>query len=229
MRYDDPALRSALAAEYALGTLRGAARRRFERLIAAHPSWRREVDRWQTRLAGMAETIPAVEPPPRLWRTIEARVPGSAADGLQRALRRWRGLALAATAAALILGTAVVLRPAPAPTGVALLSDAAARPGWVLTLQRRDGRAELQVRAAAPALPGPGQAYELWLLPGGGAAPVSLGLLPAAGARTVPLDAGQAAMLARARGLAVSLELAGGSPTGQPTGPVVYQGRLDEV
>jgi anti-sigma-K factor RskA len=45
----------------------------------------------------------------------------------------------------------------------------------------------------------------------------------------VPLDAGQAAMLARARGLAVSLEPAGGSPTGQPTGPVVYQGRLDEV
>jgi len=35
--------------------------------------------------------------------------------------------------------------------------------------------------------------------------------------------------LLQSRSLAISLEPAGGSPTGQPTGPVVYQTRLVQM
>ena len=41
MDYSRPELADKLAAEYALGTLRGPARRRFENLLPAHPSLRR--------------------------------------------------------------------------------------------------------------------------------------------------------------------------------------------
>jgi anti-sigma-K factor RskA len=84
----------------------------------------------------------------------------------------------------------------------------------------------LQARAINVAAPANGQVYELWMLPNGGAAPVSLGLLPMMGEIALPLDAARTAILANTGTLAVSVEPAGGSPTGAPTGPVVYTAPL---
>jgi anti-sigma-K factor RskA len=52
-------------------------------------------------------------------------------------------------------------------------------------------------------------------------AAVSLGVLPQAGAALVKLNAVQLAAIGGARNFAVSREPLGGSPTGQPTGPVL--------
>jgi anti-sigma-K factor RskA len=66
---------------------------------------------------------------------------------------------------------------------------------------------------------------ELWALPEGGA-PVSLGLMPASGSIDLALDDRQRAALAAAKNIAVSDEPAGGSPTGAPTGEVLYVAAL---
>jgi anti-sigma-K factor RskA len=81
-----------------------------------------------------------------------------------------------------------------------------------------DGQAVV-VAAGAPAPP-TGRALELWALTPGSSTPVSLGLLEPTGQRhlTVPNRAGTQLM--------VSQEPVGGSPTGQPTGPVLYKGTL---
>jgi anti-sigma-K factor RskA len=63
---------------------------------------------------------------------------------------------------------------------------------------------------------------ELWALAKGETRPRSLGVLPASGRRLV-------AALAPDTQLLVSLEPRGGSPTGQPTGPVVYGGTITAV
>jgi anti-sigma-K factor RskA len=62
---------------------------------------------------------------------------------------------------------------------------------------------------------------ELWALPEG-EAPVSLGLMPASGSVELALDARQRAALEATKNIAVSDEPAGGSPTGAPTGDVLY-------
>jgi anti-sigma-K factor RskA len=67
----------------------------------------------------------------------------------------------------------------------------------------------------------PGKAHELWALPEGGGAPVSLGLMPRTGDDHRVLTASQRAALAGSKQIAVSLEPEGGSPTGAPTGPVL--------
>ncbi len=60
MKYSDPALRQILAAEYALGSLHGAARVRFERLLRDDAELRRLVQEWQDDLAPLAsETRPS--------------------------------------------------------------------------------------------------------------------------------------------------------------------------
>ena len=74
-----------------------------------------------------------------------------------------------------------------------------------------------------------GKSHELWALPEGGGAPVSLGLLPQAGEQHRVLTAAQRAALAGSKQIAVSLEPEGGSPTGAPTGPVLLVAPVSQV
>lgn len=227
MRYDEPATRAALAAEYVLGSLRGAARRRFERLMAERPDWRDEVELWSTRLAGLAQTVLPVAPPESIWARIRARVNAGPAAGEPRALRWWKALAAMSSFAAIVLAVmliAVPFEPGPGPQ-VSILRDEQSRSGWVLTIALRARGAEIRV-AVEGARAIPGKAFELWAVPGAGAAPVSLGLLPSQGTATLPVSPQVLPLLQRAAALAVSIEPPGGSPTGQPTGPIAYQGKL---
>jgi anti-sigma-K factor RskA len=74
-----PGLVDRLAAEYALGVLRGAARRRFEHIARRDAAVRVAVEEWQTRVRAMAELGPGSTPPPSVWEGIERRLELSAA------------------------------------------------------------------------------------------------------------------------------------------------------
>jgi anti-sigma-K factor RskA len=71
----------------------------------------------------------------------------------------------------------------------------------------------------------PDTAWELWMLPGGDKPPVSLGLISTHETQTLTVAEQLAPRLDEAWGLAMSLEPKGGSPTGVPTGPVLYKGQ----
>ncbi len=116
----NPSLLDQLAASYALGTLRGGARRRFEALARESATVRTSAILWQERLASMTELQPAEVPSPNVWKRIEnllaaQRQPVAASApaespllaSLQKALGWWRSAALAggvATAAAVLVG-----------------------------------------------------------------------------------------------------------------------------
>ncbi|TCO80290.1 anti-sigma-K factor RskA [Plasticicumulans lactativorans] len=227
MNYRTPERRSQLAAEYVLGTLRGAARRRFEGLMAADPLLRREVRDWQEQLYGIIDLLPAAAPHPRVWAGIERRLAPAGVLPFTRPVpqRRpwlwptWAGLA---TAAALVLAIYVGLARGPVPEVgyVAVVDDGSGQAAWVV---RREASG-IVVSAVRPQRLADDRSFELWLLPPGGEAPRSLGLLSASGGTRLPLARDLLAVLPGA-GLAVSLEPVGGSPTGQPTGPVLYLGR----
>lgn len=108
-----PELLDRLAAAYALGTLRGGARRRFETLARRSPAVRTAAHLWQERLMSLTELQLAQAPGPNVWKRIEnmlaaeARpVPSDpaasvAARMLERARNLWRGAAIAAAVAGL--------------------------------------------------------------------------------------------------------------------------------
>ncbi|HEU4589604.1 MAG TPA: anti-sigma factor [Steroidobacteraceae bacterium] len=207
-----------LAAEYVLGTLRGRARRRFERWLLS-PQVGAIVKAWEDRLAGLEPRLESVAPPATVWRGIEDRL------RLRKLGRgpamRWVALAASLVIAAMVylffLSGGPVLRPLLA-TQQASIGDAQTI-YWTVELlgDNEKIRATVRGRHALEA----GKALELWVLPAQGN-PVSLGLLPASGAQLRDLTAAQRTALAGARQLAVSLEPAGGSPTGLPTGPVLH-------
>ena len=120
---DNGPLREMLAAEYALGTLRGGARQRFERLARHDTGLRDLAMAWSQRLAPLLDELQPAVPPRRVWDAIEARLPGFAARreggstlaaGWWDRLGFWRGLSAAfATVAVVALGLA--MRPGPVP------------------------------------------------------------------------------------------------------------------
>jgi anti-sigma-K factor RskA len=222
MRYDNPELQHRLAAEYVLGTLQGRARRRFEFLLAGNGELRARVAAWEARLSPWTVAASPVPVPDRVWAGIRQRLGHGVAAG-----SRWRGWALAGMATAAALAVVLVLRPAPAPRAlhdVAVLSTDKAVATWIVRASS-DGR-HLALSGLLPAAVPSGHDLELWAIPAQGA-PQSLGVLhrSADGAATLDLDTVRRARFAAAAVLAVSLEPAGGSPTGAPTGPVLYTGR----
>ncbi len=228
MNYAHPELRDRLAAEYALGTLRGPARRRFERLLAADAGLRDLVEDWELRVNLLAESAPAVPPPAGLWLRISQRLgpaPASAnfIERLWSSLGFWRGASLAAAGAAAALALYIALAPTPVPPGpsyIAVLIDADKTP---ILLAKFDAETrQLSVRSLQPATADPDHAHELWMVAGSDA-PRSLGLL-GGDETTVSLAPDQAAAFANAV-LAISLEPPGGSPTGSP-GEVMFTGAV---
>lgn len=240
MNYQRPELIERLAGEYVLGTLRGRARKRFEALIGAYLPARRAVYWWEERLARIAMELPEVAPPPHVWPRIARRIAPQPATRQPKpaATRLWQ--ALAACFALIAVGLVsyvglkepevrvrVQIQPQPLqPTQVAIVADATA-PLWVVNAFPENG--ELQVRALRAIAAPTDRVFELWMLPTSGAAPVSLGLLPVAGDVVLPLPAASAQILAASATVAVSVEPTGGSPTGAPTGPVVYTAPLVQV
>src|SRR6185503_14478355 len=184
-----------------------------------------------------------VRPPARVWRAIQERIGGAPArsDGIWGNLAFWRNLGLAASGTAAGLLAAIVFiapqapSPAPAPvvvrvpssemaaTYLAVLSDPKTqRPVLVVSAGRSSN--ELWVKTLDPAIHVPDRSLELWALPPG-QPPKSLGVIAASEKMTaLKLVAAADQAFAEVPALAVSLEPPGGSPTGAPTGPVLYTG-----
>jgi len=228
MRYDNEKLIDMLSVEYILGTLKGAARTRFEQLLKQRANWAQAFSWWESHIHLLADTVPAVNPPKRVWKSIETRLFNrNAAQGNTW----WKSFAFISTALAASLATILVLQsPKPVteitPAAVALLSTEKAQHGWLLSEKKNaNNEVEMEAISLASLETKPDNAFELWLLPADKSKPISLGLLPQQGVAKMKIPA-QLVPLMAPGSLAVTLEPVGGSPTGNPTGAVLYQGKL---
>jgi anti-sigma-K factor RskA len=241
MRYDNPRIRDIVAAEYVLGTLTISVRKRFESLAASRSDWKLAASWWAMRLHLLADTLPAVIPRKQVWQKIETRLYGNKVNVAPT--RWWRMLALgpaSLTAAMVVLmitkspeipevPARVAVNALPAPVALALLSGTDLKPGWLLRLSKnKNGQPEIKVTTLNGVKLASDKSFELWILPVNKSAPISLCLLPDQGNKQLIVSLKNVELLQQG-GLAVSLEPIGGSPTGQPTGAVLYQGKLIEI
>jgi anti-sigma-K factor RskA len=221
-----------LAAEYALGTLRGRARERFEAIARADSEVEAIRRQWEAAFAPFAERVPAVEPPARVWTRIEERIAQlGTRTGAGSSLAFWRSFGLVAGGVATVLLAAFLYlqaRPQPdaQPLMLAVLSSPApaSEARMVITFTAPD---TVHVRNYRPwkSVEDEGKGLELWALPKEGA-PRSLGMIPNVKGEMklkVPVDD---ARLLNANALALSAEPKGGSPTKQPTGRVLCSGAV---
>ncbi|CAI8725580.1 Anti-sigma factor [Pseudomonas sp. IT-P253] len=221
MNYQTPTLRRALAADYAIGLMPAAARRRFEQLLLEDAALRVELAQWLESLASLTDALPEQPVPERVWQGITARIEPQVLHVPEKR-PFWNWLRVTAAVCSLVVAVAlgVIYNRDNARYSATLLS-ADAQPA--LKVEAHENY--LKVEALALAAVDQRRSLELWAIPADGK-PISLGVIPAGGSGKVELSAAQKALIGKPIALAVSLEPKGGSPTGQPTGPVLYQGAL---
>jgi anti-sigma-K factor RskA len=225
MRLSDEAV-EALSREYALGTLHGGARRRFEQMLRTSPRVASAVESWQQRLAHLAPSVAPLQPSPALWSGLEDRLFGAPRAAPQRKgwFARW-GLPSLGGAVAGAFVCVLVLQQQPQLIGrdtvpadtlpqsyVGLLSDASGQP-VVLASSTRHGRL-LSVKLLKPIAVPPGQVARLWALPADGRAPFLVAQVPASGKAALALPDTSEHLFSKVPRLGVRLE-----PEGQALAP----------
>ncbi|WP_044561354.1 anti-sigma factor domain-containing protein [Azospirillum sp. B4] len=232
---DHPEELDALASEYVLGTANADQARSVAEALSTHPNLRAAVMAWESRLLPLAALAPPVAPSTDQWPRIEAVLNAEsepagrpAGRGTVHVLRRawgspgvWRWSTAAAAALAASLAWFAVV-PERAPRYLALMAaEGQSQPAWLVESRSR-GTVELTPLAAGK--PPAGKDLELWSITKG-AAPRAVGLVQAG--KRLPLP--RTTLAGGAVVLAISLEPKGGSPTGAPTGPVLYTGEMRRV
>ena len=222
MNYQTTALRRALAADYAIGLMPATARKRFEHLLLDDAALRVELGHWQDALASLTGTLPERPVPDHVWAGIKARIEPQVLH-VPAKKPFWMNFRLLAAACAVVLAlfVGVLYQRENTAQYNATLVNASQQPA----LRIQAFADYLQVEPLTLAALEPARVLELWAIPAGGK-PISLGLVPDAGKGRIQLSKEQQALLTAPLTLAISLEPQGGSPTGQPTGPVLYQGAL---
>ena len=222
---DSPDEPSVVAGEYVLGTLGTAEMRAVEARAAQDRLLASEIAFWEDHLAPLAQLVAPVAAPKALWLRL-ALATGIGGQRSGPSPRLWQATTFAALAAAAGFAFLAFLPRPPAPEiagaqFVAALAPLNA-PVPFLAQARADG--SIAVTRLGGAAPAAGRDFQLWELPKGAARPVSLGVLAAGGQLVRP----PGRPLAETQ-LLVSDEPTGGSPTGQPTGAVLFGGALAAV
>ena len=234
LRWTTPAPSSPtrLAAEYVAGTLRGPARRRFEALLAGASALRARCASWQARLMPLTAVFAADAAAARVARHRARRLwpqwppPRRRLVAAARVLaRRSRALASRGRVALAVLLASPPRRRRRSSSCCRAPAIAAQPPGsFVASFSGR------RPRVGDPAADTGGAARRSRARTVGGAAARRAALAGpdlGQGATVIARDKlPQRVLKGNTAALAVSLEPPGGSPTGAPTGPVVFAGKL---
>jgi anti-sigma-K factor RskA len=221
-------------AEYVLGVLDADARAAVAGEVEANDEAALAVALWQQRLIPLTERLPELAPSEDVWIRIrqqlgwnDTRSTEPRASSFWSDARPWRWISLSA---GLIAAACVVmlLRAPVRETGHGALMVATIRQDngvtdWTATMDL-DRKQIVMVPAATATIPS-GRSTELWLIPAGGT-PISIGVFRPDATSVLALNASLLAQLGPTAAMAVSIEPQGGSPTGQPTGPVIAKGAI---
>lgn len=256
--YQNTNLLDHLASSYALGTLKGGARRRLETLAARHSAIRLCIHHWQERLAGLNELSQEVEPSLNVWKRISNLLPHNsitnsakqapantlagdlkaAFDDIRVRLQWWQraswGLALASTI--LLIGSVALIKQADDATHVssqfvAVLSDDKAQDMVLVSVDYK--ARQMKLKRLSGYAEGSEKSLQLWAIdtsPSGSGKPESLGVLSAQNVIQLTANEQHLNQINRLPLLAVSLEPKGGvSGDKGPTGPVLFKGQLRSI
>lgn len=227
-----------LASEYVLGTLELAERTEVEQRLPRDAALRDAVAAWEQRLLPLTSLAQQQQPSPQLWPRISASLftPKSVqqAGGWQawwNSLAFWRLLAgggLAATAALAVLVSVQLQAPSGPGYLVVLVAPQDKSPGWIVQAGSRGGKGrDLNLIPLGPTAVPQQKALQFWTKGKDWGAPVSLGLVQPGQSRKLTLD--KLPPLQPDQLFEITLEPETGSPTGRPTGPILYIGRAVKV
>lgn len=220
-----------LAIDYALGLCEGGDETSANTLMALNRAFALSVNDWREKLTDIDLSAAPQPLPADSWamiaRRLEPRTLPRQATGrtIQRLrtlwgeLTFWRPAALALSFIVMVATLALLFVANPGPSLIAVLETPEGRPGAIVTISGKNSIVLVPLQTIAP---DESSTLEVWTLQLRDRGPVSIGRM--ASARRLVLDPSRIGPAAEGHLFEITLEPAGGSPTGRPTGPVLMKG-----
>jgi anti-sigma-K factor RskA len=219
----------AIADDYVLGLLEASDAEAIEAAMERDGELRAAIAKSRERFLPLDTGVEPAAVNGELWNNIESRLPPQEKSTTNRPIRtandnkrnRWRSSAISAIAATVVLaaGLTFSLTRTAEPLVIAVLLNEA---GEVQAVVEDFGNEKATLRMLADFAVPQDKTIQLWTLPSREVGPVSLGLID--GVRSARLE-GPVLPTPRSDQLyEITLEQAGGSPTGRPTGPILAKG-----
>lgn len=217
--------------EYVLGLLEGTELTAFEQRVAREPELAAAVARLRAHLEALDDTAGTHTADPALWQRIADRLdaapqtnvvtPALARPANDNVWMRRLGMAasiVVALGAGYLAGTN--LSGGPQPTMIAvLLTEDGAQPGAIVEAFADDSIRLVPLELAQRP---EDRVYQVWTLPDPETGPVSMGIFD--DPQTIRLAGPNLPLPESGQLYEITLEPAGGSPTGRPTGPILVKG-----
>lgn len=235
MTHSDPlpkADRDALAGELALGILEGEERAAALRLMLSDRDFAARVEHWRAHQSGLFDAIDDVEPPAGAWDGIASRIGAQPTSAVApTSLRWWRMGAIGSGAIAAALALFLVLPrtepPVDAPQSFAVAQLTGPIEGLRIATRYDPTTATLRVRANG--MPSTPTEPELWIVPAGGGAPVSLGQIDRDGETVIMVAQDHRSLINGSAHFSLSMEPRSATPSARPSADFVADGAIDLI
>ncbi len=231
-RYQNPELFEQLAIEYAVGSMQGRAKKRFEALMETHFYLRAVVDAYENKFASLVELLPDAQPSNQVWKNIDAHIQASTPK--EEKTSWWKtsffkqGFGMAAMAVAvsavLLLNPMTVGPVATASAYTAVLESESNIPMAVTKIQKSDMTLSVDImkKVNVP----DNMELTLWCHPKNGGMPMKMGAISKSGKTNIKISKKEWQNMKDVGYLAISVEHKGGSTAQKPTGKILLQGQL---
>ena len=228
-RYQNPELFEQLAIEYAVGSLHGRARKRFEALMDTHFYLQAVVDAYENKFAHLVELLPDEKPSDKVWNNIEAHIQASAPQ--EEKTSWWKtsffkqGFGMVFMA--LVVAGALFLNPMDGtPVATAYASVLESDTNETMAVTKIDqSNMNLSIDIMKPMKIDENMELTLWCHPKGGGMPMKMGTVSKTGKTDIKISKEEWQNMKNVGMLAVSVEHKGGTAN-KPTGKIILKGQL---
>ncbi len=234
-RYQNPELFEQLAIEYAVGSMQGRAKKRFEALMETHFYLRAVVDAYENKFASLVELLPSTQPSNQVWKNIDAHIQTSTATTAQEVKTAWwktnffkQGFGMAAMAvvvsAVLLLNPMTITPGAIATAYSAVLESNYSEAIAVTKIRKSDMTLSIDIMNKVTIADD--MELTLWCHPKGGGMPMNMGTISNSGKTNIKISKAEWQEMENVGSLAISIEYKGEKTAMKPTGKILLQGQL---
>jgi len=236
-RYQNPEVFEQLAIEYAVGSLHGRARKRFEVLMDTHFYLQAVVDAYEHKFANLVELLPEEKPADKVWKNIEAHISAAPKQSTpqlaQQTTQPWwkttffkQGFGIAFMT--LVIAGALFLNPmtgGPVATAYSAVMESDNSETMAVTKVLQSDM-KLSIDIMKPMKIDENMQLTLWCHPKNGGMPMKMGTVSASGKTDIKISKAEWKNMKDVGMLAVSIEHKGDTSVREPKGKIILKGQL---
>jgi anti-sigma-K factor RskA len=234
-RYQNPEVFEQLAIEYAVGSIQGRAKKRFESLMETHFYLRAVVDAYENKFATLVELLPDSQPSDQVWKNIDSHIQVSTSSEKQAEKTPWwqtnffkQSFGMAAMAvivsAVLLLNPMTITPEATATAYSAVLESNSSEAMAITKIQKSDMTLSIDIMKKVKIADD--MELTLWCHPKDGGIPMKMGTVSKYGKTNIKISKAEWQEMKNVGSLAISVEHKGSNTAMKPTGKILLKGQL---